>query len=267
MKILLPTPSFGEYERIFKQNKTFYYNGFYGVETSREISNQLNNNDIDLVVIVNPNNPTGSLLTTPDIEKLISAHPKTWFLVDESFHDFSDELSLINSITVDSPKRLIYLKSLSKSLGIPGIRLGFAVIQDKELMNKFVQHLGIWHMSSLSEYFIELMLKFKKEFKISIDQTISDRNTFMAALKLQTWAFKVFPSSANFILVETGYALMDLHLIANNLLIDHNILIKILEIPQCGSPRGFMRLAVRKESENLLLIKKINDITNKYIMH
>ena len=247
--VLMPNPTFGEYEKIF--NKKSYYED-YGEFNFNEILEKIDNNDI--VVFVNPNNPTGTFVRSNEILELIINYPNKFFIIDESFIDFSNSISISEMTQATTLNNFLIIRSMSKSHGFPGVRLGFVYSNDLELINEIKEFLPVWNYNSFAEYFLEIMLKYRNEFKRSIDTTIKDRNEFIENLKAQIWVKKVFESNADFILVETEHEVLNL---VNKLLEEDSIYIRDIS-GKFNDGKTYFRFAVRTPKDNGLMIEAVN---------
>ena len=149
---------------------------------------------------------------------------------------------------------------MSKSHGFPGVRLGYVYSNNLDLINNIKSSLPVWNYNSFAEYFLEIMLKYRNEFKISIDKTVNDRNEFIENMKLQKWVNKVFDSSADFILVETDTKILNL---IDILLNQDSIYIRDIS-SKFYDEKSYFRFAVRTSDENNLMISKINNHIKTY---
>lgn len=253
-KVLMPTPTFGEYEKIFKNKEYYTDDGLFNFD---EISNKIDNNDI--VVFVNPNNPTGTFVESQLIIQLIKKHPNKLFIIDESFIDFSNTKSISETPESELLDNFMIIKSMSKSHGFPGVRLGYAYSNNLNLISDIKKSLPVWNFNSIAEYFLEIMLKYRNDFKRSIDKTIHDRQEFIKQIKLQNWVICVFDSGADFILVETTNEILKL---INIILEKESIYIRDVS-NKFSDNRTYFRFAVRTPEENLNMIKAINKYLNK----
>ena len=254
-KVLMPSPTFGEYEKIFN-NKEYYKDD--GLFDFKKISNKIQNNDI--IVFVNPNNPTGTFTKSENIYDLIKKHPKKLFIIDESFIDFSNSLSISEISGSELLDNFLIIKSMSKSHGFPGVRIGYVYSNNLNLISDIKKSLPVWNFNSFAEYFLEIMLKYRNEFKISIDKTINDRQEFIKNMKLQKWVNKVFDSNADFILVETDIKILNL---VSILLHQDSIYIRDIST-KFNNGKSYFRFAVRTSNENNLMISKINNHLKVY---
>ncbi len=251
--VLIPEPTFGEYKRIFSENHT--YSDRVGINLS-DVEKGAQN--CDAVVFVNPNNPTGSVIETAYIYRFAESQSDKVVIVDESFIEFSAQSSIIPLLEEKPLSNIIVIKSFSKSLGIPGLRLGYTYCQDPEF-NAFVrEQLPIWNINSLGEYFLEIILKHRDSLQESFERTIKDREGFSAALKTLAFLDNVYPSEGNYILIrfqrDSSYA----EEITKHLLAHYGIYVKNASA-KFRDGRAYLRLAVRLPEENTRLVECLRE--------
>lgn len=252
---LYPAPTFGEYPRWLGAGAT--YPDTPGVDLD---ALEARAGAADLVVVVSPNNPTGTTLPTERLHALIARHPATRFLVDESFADFSDETPLLRRLEAAPLPNVVVLASLSKTLGVPGLRLGYVYTWDEALHAALGRRLPIWNANAQAEYFLELCLKFRGELAASFVQTARDRAAFAAQLAAQPFCRAVHASGGNFLLVElTGDDPARAARAAEELLRRHRIYVKDVSA-RLSPPRPRLRLGVRLPDENQRLIAALAEI-------
>lgn len=247
-KVLLPTPTFGEYPRIFRN--AVLYADQVGINTD-EIA--IKGKDCGLVVFVNPNNPTGTLLSSSYLHDYAASNSDKTVLVDESFIDFSDAASMLDLLEKDPLQNVIVIKSLSKALGVPGIRIGFVYSQNNHFNTLVKDALPIWNSNSIAEFFLEIILKQRKSLTQSFLHTINDREAFIAELSAQSFIEKIYPSGGNFILVKFKNS-DKLSGLARWLLTRHSFYIKDVS-GKFNNGDYFARLAIRLPEENRKLIE------------
>lgn len=252
-KVLIPTPTFGEYPRMFGEKHT--YSDKVGISTS-EIEEKAE--QCDAVVFVNPNNPTGSLIETEKIFDFALHNPRKTILVDESFIDFSSQPSIITFLEKKPLENIIVIKSLSKILGVPGLRLGYAYCVNHSFNTILKESIPIWNMNSLAEYFLEIILKHRKSLAQSYVNTIEDRKEFHAALSEVGFFDQVFPSGANFILAHFRTNTPNAKQIIKLLLSRFGIYVKDVS-HKFGNEGVYLRLAVRLPKENEYLVKCLKE--------
>lgn len=250
-QVLLPSPTFGEYTRIFPGAHTYDDAGMFDADTVLD-----KGADADLIVVVNPNNPTGTTARTDELKKLIVSAASKTVLVDESFIDFCDEESLIPWLEEERYANVIVLKSLSKVLGVPGLRIGFAYTVNESFGAAITNDLPVWNVNSVAEHFIELLPKYPRDLSASFAQTKADRAAFMAALRSVDLMEHVADSGGNFVLVRLGVGEEDAAKLAEYMLLDHGIYVKSVSSKFQGSGTWW-RLAVRTTEENRRLCQAI----------
>jgi len=195
------------------------------------------------LVISNPNNPTGAHLSLEEIDQLVNyLGDLETVIVDESFIDFSDLESAASLATKSST--LIVVKSLGKSLGWHGVRLGYAVANSGRA-EKLRSQLPFWNINGLAAYILKNFARFKDEYYASFARVAQDR-IYMSENLANVEKVKVFPSCANFLYVELQAGLSG-KLLRDNLLKNHGIMIR-----ECSNKRGssenYLRLAVQKRA-------------------
>jgi histidinol-phosphate/aromatic aminotransferase/cobyric acid decarboxylase-like protein/choline kinase len=252
-RIAIPAPTFGEYQRCFSDAAT--YRDSPGIEFTH-IEDLARRSD--LLVLVNPNNPTGTTIPTDLIYALAARTPSTVFLVDESFLAFSGQQSLIGLLTAAPLENVLVLTSLGKPLGIPGLRLGYLYTANRKLWRAFSEHMPIWGVNAMAEFFMELTIKFRSDLERSIALTVAERSRMQSLLEEFAFVSHVYDSGANFVLVELlGRDPRIASSLREALLIKDKIEIKdaSTKFPD-RIPR--LRIAVRTETENDRLIKALS---------
>jgi histidinol-phosphate/aromatic aminotransferase/cobyric acid decarboxylase-like protein/choline kinase len=251
-KTLIPSPTFGEYPRIFPD--TVEYSDQIGISPD-EITRK--GKTCALVIFVNPNNPTGTVLDSRWIQRYAKENPGKMVLVDESFIDFSNIPSMISLLEQDPLQNVVVLKSLSKALGVPGLRIGFLYTANSDIHRKVMAKVPIWNANSIAEYFLEIILKHRKSVADSFQKTICDRESFRENLGKYPFIEAVYPSGGNFILVEfkTNPKMEDL---SHWLLSMYSIYVKDVS-SRFDNGRIYCRFAVRLPEENERLISGIRD--------
>jgi histidinol-phosphate/aromatic aminotransferase/cobyric acid decarboxylase-like protein/choline kinase len=243
-RVLIPKPTFGEYTRLFPEARTY---GDCGTIDLGEIEDKAA--DADLVVVVNPNNPTGTTVRTEELRALATRLPEKTILVDESFIEFSGQPSIIPWTEATHATNVLVLKSLSKSLGVPGLRLGFVFTVNDQFGARILQELPVWNTNSIAEHFLEIILKYRNDLAASIKRTISDREALASALGKLKIVDHVFTSGANFILVALSLSSSAAEILADNLLQHDNIYVKDTS-SKIDDGKVYWRVAVRTNKEN-----------------
>ena len=182
-------------------------------------------------------------------------------IVDESFVDFSEgweHNTLLSDKILETYPHMLVMKSISKSYGVPGIRLGILCSADVEIISKIKKMVSIWNLNSFCEFFMQIYTKYEKDYKKACGRFIEERNDFEA--KLRTIPFiRVIPSQANYFLVEVLSPFTAKTLVLR-MLKEHNILMR-----DCSGKGGFdskqyMRIAVRNHEDNTKLIEALKKL-------
>jgi len=176
-------------------------------------------------------------------------------VVDESFVDFSDEKS---ALEMDPPPNVVVLKSLSKVLGVPGARLGFLASADTELVGLVRAQLPVWNTNSVAEKILELLLKNRGAIESSLAQTVKDREQLRVRLKSLEIVNRIWPSSADFLLVDLSLSADAASEMADRLIADHGILVKDVS-RRWGTGIGRIRIAVRTPADHEVLMQALQE--------
>lgn len=216
--------------------------------------------DIDNLVLINPDNPTGNYIPAPDVLRLADwAQGKGIRLIlDESFADFADEAdnTFIRQDLLDRYRRLYVVKSISTSYGVPGLRLGVLASGDQDLIAALKKDVAIWNINSFAEFYMQIEEKYKKDYARSLELIRAERARFRRELeKLPN--LRVIPSQANYLMVELLGGL-SARAITRELLVNRCILVKDLS-PKLGGQQ-YLRLAVRDTRDNDRLLEALRPL-------
>jgi len=217
----------------------------------------------DNLIVVNPDNPSGNFIPKEDLLNLLdyaSAQDKI-IIIDESFVDFAEggeNETLITQEIIDKYPGLFIIKSISKSYGVPGIRLGVIVGGNLEFMNKFKKEITIWNINSFGEYFLQIIGKYKSDYIESCNLIRKERNDFYQKLKTID-CLNVFPSSANYFLCSLNNNLKASDL-TKKLLSNYQIYIKDLTGKSGFENKEYIRIAVRNKDDNNIIVSALRKI-------
>ena len=254
-------PTFDEYPNRYDTEKSVNFipgNRDYSY-TAEDLISYFDDKEIDNLVIVNPDNPSGNYIVKADIIKLISwtGQKSIRLVVDESFADFADEEdnTLIEQNLLESTPHLFVMKSISKSYGVPGLRLGVLASGDTETIASMKKDVAIWNINSFGEFYLQIEEKYKKYYSEALRKIRAERARFQEELS-KIEGIRVIPSQANYVMVELDKDISPKELL-KRILIKHEILIKELTTKTNG--RNYLRLAVRNTEENDLLIAALKE--------
>jgi histidinol-phosphate/aromatic aminotransferase/cobyric acid decarboxylase-like protein/CTP:molybdopterin cytidylyltransferase MocA len=250
-KVLIPDPTFGEYTRWF-ESVTYSDRVGYRLDDVRAGLSQAS-----VAVVVNPNNPTGTVMETQALYELCGQHPEKFFLIDESFLDFSGQPGMVELLEARLLPNVAVLKSLGKSLGIPGLRLGFLYTACPLVMNFVRQRVPIWNSNSVAEHFLELALKHREAMQASFRRVAQERSELAQALKLIPGIEDIYPSGGNFLLVRhPGPDVL-------RPLLDRGLLLKDASA-KFGDGHFYLRIGVRSASDNQILLHQLADVLARF---
>lgn len=210
------------------------------------------------LIIVTPDNPTGNHIPRQDLLKLAdwSHQQGIRLIIDESFADFATEQStLIQNDLLERYPNMVLLKSISKSYGVPGLRLGILATADYTLTQKIRANIPIWNINSFAEFFLQIIGKYHNAYQQGIDLFIAERQHYITALE-QIPYLRVLPTEANYVLCEVMHPYTARE-IAIRLLREHNILIKDCS-KKCNG--NYIRLAIRNSEDNNNLIAALKGL-------
>jgi histidinol-phosphate/aromatic aminotransferase/cobyric acid decarboxylase-like protein/CTP:phosphocholine cytidylyltransferase-like protein len=249
--VLLPAPVFGEYERAFPQASLFPDVGRIDLEQLPSA---------ELTCLVNPNNPTGTVVSTENIYAFAAARPERTILCDESFLEFSDEPSIIGLLERRPIENVIVIKSLSKTLGVPGLRLGYVYTANAGFRARLRQHLPVWNVNSIAEHFLEIILKHRGTIADSFARTKQDREELAEWLRAVELVKKVWPSGGNFLLAALDADRACAANWAEEILLRDSLRVKDIS-PRFRGNAGYWRVAVRLPQENRRLVQAMRRLT------
>lgn len=257
-------PTFEEYAHRYPAHKVKVFTSDKGgyAYTAQDIIRYFDHCPVNNLVIVNPDNPTGNYIDRQDITTLIqwAAVKKICLIIDESFIDFSTEpgASLLDEALLDANPHLTVIKSISKSYGIPGLRLGIAASSNTSLIQSLKRDVAIWNINSFGEFFMQIEQKYHKNYLESLERLRKERARFMEELK-RIPHLQVHSSQANFFMAELTDGLASGDLTAK-LLNRYNLFIKDLSSKIPAEKGQFIRIAIRNQKDDDLLTAALKEL-------
>ena len=258
-------PTFEEYPNRRDENTlvTFVPGNDEFRYSAQDLIDYFSVNRADNILLINPDNPSGNFIPREDVLKLAGwcESEGIRLIVDESFVDFSigwRNNTLLHDSILDTYPHMIVIKSISKSYGVPGIRLGILCSADMELISRIKKMVSIWNLNSFCEFFMQIFTKYEKDYHVACDKFIVARDSFESELRKIDF-LRVIPSQANYFLVEVLPPFTAKELVFR-MLKDHNILMR-----DCSGKGGFdgkqyMRIAVRNNQDNSRLIEALKSL-------
>lgn len=221
-------------------------------------------NSVDTLLLVNPDNPTGNYISSKGVMKLLDWTKKEGkrIILDESFIDFADEerITYIDNEILEKYPNLIVVKSISKSYGVPGIRLGIAVSANKDLISFVKKDVSIWNINSFGEFYLQIAEKYKKDYDSGLNKFYAARKAFIQGLS-EIEGLEVMPTQANYVMCRLTGGMSSKEL-AKVLLTNYNILIKDLsaKVSKLDKIGEYVRIAVRDEKDNDKLVQALRQV-------
>jgi len=263
-------PTFEEYPNRFDKERqvTFVPQNEDYRYTADDLMTFFADKGISQLMLINPDNPSGNFIPKADVLRLAQwcEDRQIRLVVDESFVDFSRDYAtntLLSDATLEAYPHMAVMKSISKSYGVPGLRLGILASADKELIARMKQEVSIWNLNSFAEFFMQIYNKYEKDYQRACQKFVDERQRFEASLRTIPF-FRVMPSQANYFLCEVlpPYTASE---IVINMLKQHNILTRDCSgKPGLNPDKQYMRIAVRNTKDNTQLVEGLRQITMQH---
>ncbi len=264
-KVGMVFPTFEEYpnryadDRLVKyipQNEDFTY-------SASDLKAFFTKKNISTLLLVNPDNPSGNFIPYTDLLSLVSWTEECGIrlVIDESFVDFSvgyEQNTLLHDEILSCYPHLVVMKSISKSYGVPGLRLGVFASADIAMIEWVKKDVAIWNINSFAEFYMQIFGKYESDYKHASRLFVEERARFWEELSVISW-LRVIPSQANYFLCEIldKYTSKDL---LKLLLIKHGILIKDCSTKFGFEGKNYIRIAVRDRVDNNKLVEVLKKI-------
>lgn len=260
-------PTFEEYPHrkkeediipYFADNENFQY-------TADELMAFYEDKDIETLVLINPDNPSGNYIQKADVLRIAdwAKTKQVTFVVDESFVDFADaeeNTSLLEEEIIKNCDNLVVIKSISKSFGVPGLRLGILSTGNEKLIAAMKKDISIWNINSFAEFYMQIFEKYQSNYKEALEKFKEVRRGYVRQLQ-EVPHLRVIPSQANYLMCELTGTRSSREL-TEILLNDFNILIKDLSGKNGFNGKSYIRVAVKRPEEN----KKLVDALKKVLL-
>ncbi len=268
-KIGFTRPTFEEYPNRYDKHQqvTFVPQNEDYRYTADDLMAFFGDKGIRQLMVINPDNPSGNFIPKNDVLRLAKwcEDKGIRLVIDESFVDFSEDYahnSLLSDETLEAYPHMAVMKSISKSYGVPGLRLGILCSADKDMIAHIKKEVSIWNLNSFAEFFMQIYNKHEKDYQRACDKFVKERADFERQLR-QIPFFRVMPSQANYFLCEVlpPYSASE---IVIYMLKQHNILTRdCSKKPGLDPNKQYMRIAVRNHEDNTRLVEGLRAITAK----
>ena len=256
-------PTFEEYPNRFDKSLQVTYtpqNDDYRY-TADDLMHYFGDKDIKTLMLINPDNPSGNFIPKADVLRLAKwcEDRNIRLVVDESFVDFSVDYktnSLLSDEILEAYPHMAVMKSISKSFGVPGLRLGILASANKELIAHIKKEVSIWNLNSFAEFFMQIYNKHEKDYLKACDKFVAERADFERQLKTIPY-LRVMPTQANYFLCEVLPPYTATEIVVYTLR-NHNILTRdCSQKPGLDPNKQYMRIAVRNHEDNTRLVEAL----------
>ena len=263
-KIGMAMPTFQEYpnRKSAEDVVPYYPNNKDYAYTAMDLMSFYEDKDISTLLLINPDNPSGNYICKDDVLKLArwAQNKNITFIVDESFVDFADKEespTLLEDYILNDYPELIIVKSISKSFGVPGLRLGILASHNTKLISELKKDVAIWNINSFGEFYMQIFEKYKGDYTTAIEKFKEVRREYLEELS-NVKNLRVVPTQANYVLCEilgdnTAYD------ITKRLLDEYDVFIKDLSSKK-GFNGQYIRIAVKRPEENRKLVEALKTI-------
>lgn len=231
--------------------------------SANDLMEHFEKHPVQALIIINPDNPSGNFIPQSDILNLAQwcEKRKTRLIVDESFVDFSDDrknASLLHDELLEEYPHMVVIKSISKSFGVPGLRLGILASADTRTISLLKKQVPIWNLNSFAEFFMQILTKYEPDYELACAKFVEERKWFKNQLHTVNF-IRVIPSQANYFLVEVlpPYKAAD---IVIRMLKEHNILTRDCSSKEGLADKSYMRIAIRNRDDNQKLINALKTL-------
>ena len=257
-KALILGPTYSDYADACKMHNADYT--YLITEESESFEPDINKieeniSGCDTIFICNPNNPTGALIPSSNLESLCRSHPDIFFIIDESYMPFVKSGEKISMIRIGLPN-VIILNSMSKIFKIPGLRIGF-LISSKNIIKKLEPFMLPWSVNSIAQAAVLYLMEKRDEVDVFIKETRDfieiEREIFISKFE-NISSIKLFPSTTTFILARLfgNYKAQNIC----SYMSQYKILIR-----DCSNFRGlsdnFIRISLKTRDINMMVADKI----------
>ncbi|MDD6551402.1 MAG: histidinol-phosphate transaminase [Lachnospiraceae bacterium] len=258
-KALILGPTYSEYEREITLNggRTSYYPLREENDFAMSVDDFIRrlSDDLDLIVLCNPNNPTSSVITNRDMRRILDSCKEhdIYVMVDETYVEFCENEGEVTSVPLTSDyNNLIVLRGTSKFFAAPGLRLGYAVTGNEDILKEINQKKNPWMISSLAEEAGKIMFSDSEYIKATKGLIFTERKRLYDIFKNST-AFKPYYPHANFMLLKILEESEDSHSLFEKC-IRQKLMIRDCSTFPFLSDR-YIRICFMKPSDNDALLK------------
>ena len=263
-KLGIIRPTFEEYSHRYPEDEIvcFWPDDEQFRYSVQDLIDYYTQNPVDNLILINPDNPSGNYIPKEGLLQLIewTKQCNMKLVVDESFADFSDEEdnTLIDTALLSGNPHLYVMKSISKSYGVPGLRLGVLASGDVNAIADMKKDVAIWNINSFAEFYMQIEEKYKKDYAEALKLFRAERARYAKELS-KVPGLRVLPSQANYLMAEITNGMTAAE-VTRILVVKYSILIKNLFAKVNRDGGQYIRLAVRNTEENNRLVRALEEV-------
>lgn len=261
---MILSPAYSEYKKELSSIGSNIFELFLDeaenfIPNTDKIIDYANANNCEMIIICNPNNPTGSILSAEQIKAILS-RTNSYILVDETYIEFTNQENYSSAPLVNEFSKLFVIRGTSKFFSTPGIRLGYALNSDEQLKTKLQNQMNLWGINIFADKMGQIMF-LDYEYQNKTYKLIETERNYIFENLNKIKDLKVYPSQGNFILskiVSPKLNAADIY----TALLPHKIIIRnCTSFP--GLDENYFRVCTLKPEQNALLIENLNQLFNK----
>ena len=256
---VLTAPSFAEYAQALAASgcgiRYYYLREEESFRLGEEYLDMLTE-DVDLIFLCAADNPTGNMIEPDLMEKIAEKCERLGIrmVLDECFYEFLENQELVFAPEkVRKYRKLFLLRAFTKMHAMPGLRLGYGICSDEELLEKLERVRQPWSVSAPAQ--AAGIAALKEEERVKTTRAFVSEERKMMEKEFERIGVRYFPSSANYMLLKSSYDLF-------TLLKEKMILIRDCSNYE-GLKKGYYRVAVKGREENRLLIRALEEICGR----
>lgn len=262
-KIGFIRPTFEEYSHRCDSEQAVVFHAEYPdfSYTIQDIMDFYLQNPVETIVLINPDNPSGNYISKDDLLMLADwcEDEKISLILDESFVDFAeaDNSTLLENEILEAYPHMTVVKSISKSYGIPGVRLGILASANKDFIDSLKKDVAIWNINSYGEFYMQIATKYQKDYNQGLKNFYGARKRLLSGLSEISY-LRIIPTQANFVMCEVKDGKTSDY-ITRELLSKYELFIKDLS-NKVGDGHQYVRIAVRTDEDNKKLLEALKSI-------
>lgn len=258
-KTLIISPSFAEYKRALDSvgSEIIHYPLLEENNYNLDIESFLKEvPKCDLVVICNPNNPTGSFISLENIKKIndVLSEKGIKLFIDEAFIEFIRGWEDMTSVLLED-KNIFVMRALTKFFAVPGVRLGYGITYDEEIMKKMEKYKEPWSVNSFADIAGKIML-WDKEYIEATENWIEEEKKWFYEESCKIENIKTFKTNVNFILVKL--------LKKNSSVVRDEMINKGVVVRDASNfmflNEQYIRLAIKNRENNIKVLQALKEV-------